>query len=1859
MENGAESTSVPPADQVSCKVQDQINLFRLAIDEVVDSVENAEQCLLNTNTTTASYHIVEKELSGQIDSLVKCWEQLKILLSNDQQQLFTFGKEFRSVRRTSQNTLQCVGDRICREPARPTPTNTNTTVVHSSLPAPKLPALKIPVFDGNLANWSSFWDIYDSLIHSRTDLADVVKFATLRNYLSDRAFKSIEGLAVTNANYSVAIQTIKDCFHKSDKLLSKLLRDFDDLPVPRHTHDELLDFKLTYEKLLAQINHLEQQDITARFFREVLIKKLPAETFKILVNKYHTYQFTVKQISEGLANIVELMEMCKEQPKSDRRNETFVNNVVAVDKKSDKVPKHSYSLSKQNASNNSAFTGTKLKTLPMHSAAQNVNAAANKLCLFCNQSHSSKFCNQYPSFESRRERVRNLNLCFCCLKKGHRVNDCNQKFECRNCNGNNHHTFLCIKLCNDIVNPTRHSAPNPNTKFVGNIPINATPSKPSMLVDRFKLSNENVTPVNSSDTTSASVGVSGTSIEPPRELFPLPKQFSTHCAIASSFSVTALATATTQLAGGGSRNYTRAFFDSGAQKSFIQTELAEKLELPVIDEISLSLSSFGNEPVNVICNVVRVVVRLGRSRVSIHAVVYDKVNTVIKTPGLSNVVNFLKQSGIKLADQFLDSDDVTDIGLVIGADYYHKFIVNSSKCAGINVLTCAAGAIIFGPLPTWATPSACSSNSVSLQHVICARASVTFESNLPELDNLWKLDAIGIVDELFSPEERTAIERFESSIIMENNQYLVDLPFKSEVKPPVNYRKAYGQLLSLMRSFQNKPELFDQYNQIFIDYEARNFIERVEGPVRGHYLPHHGVTKDSVTTPLRIVFNASSKQSPYEPSLNDCLLTGPSLTTKLFDYLLSFRTNPYAVVSDISKAFLRIGINEPSRDYCRFLWCPDLDLQQLITYRFKVVMFGATSSPFLLQKTLAHHLEQHSHPLAKQLLPHFYVDNFCRTYPHVHLISEEYPIVNKILLDANMPLQSWISNSPLFNSQIDVSTDQDINVLGLNWNVEFDHLSVKHNHNVNRNEWELEVLTKRKIVSIVSSVFDPLGLVSPLWIKSKVFIQDLWQGKYSWDTPLPEKTCLEFQRLCQSLQLVSSVHFPRFVVIPGDCQLHVFADASKQAYGIAAFAVTPSSSNLLLSKARVAPTPELTIPKLELTALNMGSKLARNLMSNNSLGFTSCVLWTDSEVTLHWVYGNNSTETYVRNRVKEISQVGYQIKHVPSNDNPADLVTKGVTPTQLQNSSLWMHGPPWLLSGQYPPQKQFEPLVINELLVEPTVIEPVLPCLEVSKYSSFFRVLRIMTRVIQFCKSTLSVDKAIFHLDPLLILVRMEQQAHYQSVVNYLQTGTYTNVSSDIIVFVNQLGLYLDRSGIICSTGRIQNASLLTSTLHPVLLPPKSHLTKLLVLFIHIENHHVSASAVLVSLRQVFWLPKGRQVVKDIVKRCVHCRKICGATASLPAAPPLPPERVTFTRPFACIGVDFTGAFNVFDVDGDTLKTVQNRAYVCLFTCTSTRAIHLELLHTLTTAEFLLSLRRFCAYHSVPKLIISDNGTNFVGCNNFLHQIKNEPEVLSHLDKRRIQWKFNTPRSPWSGGFFERLIGVVKGSLSKALYKRKVSFDELQTLLCEIQALVNNRPLTYVSESRDEECLTPNRLLYGRNIVIAPPLNELVDDEIPYKENIDLRLQYSRLSSVLRKYETIWCNDYLVSLRERHYSNASSKTVTSLKVDDIVLVNLDERHRSLWPLGKIIRLIQDRDGNIRSVEVLVNGSYYERSITKLVPVEVTNPERGELEKREMTNNAPLTVLPPVPIPPVPSRPRRKAADEAAQLRQQLMDNNQL
>ena len=235
------------------------------------------------------------------------------------------------------------------------PSNIRTAPPRQSvLPVPKFAPITIPTFSGKVEEFISFWEIFTSLVHDRTDLDPVIKFTTLKSHLKDRALLTIEGLSVIGDNYAIAVGTLQDQFGNKDKLVSSLIREFQNLSIPHHNHSELLNFKLSYEKLVSQIQNLNSLDTNSRFFVEILASKIPAETFKTLVNKYDTTTFTYAQISEGLAEIIKVMELCSLQPHSKEvKNVSSTNLSIEANQKSSKSKTEtSSSKSTSNASGN-------------------------------------------------------------------------------------------------------------------------------------------------------------------------------------------------------------------------------------------------------------------------------------------------------------------------------------------------------------------------------------------------------------------------------------------------------------------------------------------------------------------------------------------------------------------------------------------------------------------------------------------------------------------------------------------------------------------------------------------------------------------------------------------------------------------------------------------------------------------------------------------------------------------------------------------------------------------------------------------------------------------------------------------------------------------------------------------------------------------------------------------------------------------------------------------------------------------------------------------------------------------------------------------------------------------------------------------------------------------------------------------------------------------------------------------------------------------------------------------------------------------------------------------------------------------
>ena len=1423
-------------------------------------------------------------------------------------------------------------------------------------------------------------------------------------------------------------------------------------------------------------------------------------------------------------------------------------------------------------------------------------------CLLCDeQGHRAKDCAKFNTHEARRDQFKKQGRCFRCLR--YHKGKCDKVIQCRICKLNNHLDIFCKRQLNTA--------------------------------DKQSSGCGDVAPVLSSPC------LGGTNA--------------------------ALATAQVIVMNGRNNKMaqTRCFFDPGSQVSFITTGLASMLDFPVSRKLKLSIKGFMSESVGTY-NQVEPTLLLGSRKVKVSTIVTDKLPSTIITPGLSKVKEALVESGIKLADPDLD-DKIEDVQLLIGSDFFGEFVNSIHKFKNINLFGTPGGEMIYGPIPGKYR------DTVSAGVMVCRVTTSILPSDVSEIaeegckvERLWDLESVGIDVDAGNYDDDLAYSRFLESVKFENGQYVVGLPWRLNTPfLPNNYKMALGQLYSLRKNLERTPGHLELYNSIIDDHIKKGFIELVSNAKVGnntHYLPHHGVAKQSLTTPLRIVHNCSAKSGKGSVSLNDCLLKGPSLINKLCDVLLKFRTNKLAYSADISKAFLRVGLHEEDRDWLRFLWFKDpKDMNsEVVTLRFKVVIFGSTSSPFLLMATIENHLKNSSVEMRNIIFDSFYVDNLIGTTSSEAELRQIYGESNLVMDQAGLPLRMWATNSREVNGLIEkdfegYTVPQDMGILGLSWNISDDTLSLK------KVDLDLpDKINKRKLLSLVSMVFDPLGLFLPVLIRGKLLIQNAWKLKVSWNDNLPQEFLNSWKELRQDFNDLHSIDVPRCIILPnGTWNLHVFADSSIVAYGCAVYLVSMSESNLLMSKAKVAPLKTRTLPQLELTSIWLACKIAIYVIRTLSrFNFENVYIWSDSEISLQWIRNCNSSIIYVKNRVAGIHEISknFRFLYVPTQDNPADLVTRGVTTEDLRSNKLWSKGPTWLISNDWPEQKEHLDIQVNEISVEPeNLVEPIFDC---EKYSSLTKILGITSRIFSFLtKFTVIRRKSINFPDAEVYWFSISQLKYYREIFSFMlnketEIDCFNYLRSSVVLndrlnlsdkkLCKDLGLYFDpKICLIRSRGRIQNSNASLGSKFPVLVSSKSHITRLFIERAHRLALHEGVSGTLAHIRQEIWVPKGRQAVKSIIGRCVICKRVQGKSCKYPGPPPLPACRTVLDKPFSRIGVDYSGPLMLTGNVDDTPVKV----YIALFTCTATRGVHLDIAEDMTAVTFLLLFRKFCATHSVPSLIISDNGTNFRATAKLFEEFSNDPTIIDFCGANKITWKFIAPRAPWQGGFYERLIKTVKNCLQKVLHNRKISLRALRTILVEVQTRVNNRPLTYVDSSSDNlEPLTPNHLICGRRINNFPPLLTSNDDYNPtVNVSGDLRCSFFELSKLIKRFESIWNTEYLSSLRERYYGSSSPTNISSLRVGDVVIVQ-NEHNRQHWPLGKVLKLHSDSSGIVRSADVFCRGKTTIRTLEKLIPLEVSDSIEVDLPK--------LNEDPPV-------RSRRKAAIEASRLRRALIDNDQL
>ena len=351
-----------------------------------------------------------------------------------------------------------------------------------------------------------------------------------------------------------------------------------------------------------------------------------------------------------------------------------------------------------------------------------------------------------------------------------------------------------------------------------------------------------------------------------------------------------------------------------------------------------------------------------------------------------------------------------------------------------------------------------------------------------------------------------------------------------------------------------------------------------------------------------------------------------------------------------------------------------------------------------------------------------------------------------------------------------------------------------------------------------------------------------------------------------------------------------------------------------------------------------------------------------------------------------------------------------------------------------------------------------------------------------------------------------------------------------------------------------------------------------------------------------------------------------------PRPSPLVKSRVSLSSPFTITGVDFTGALYVRAYQGES------KVYLCLFTCAVSRAIHLEIVTDLTVECFLQAFCRFAGRRSLPKMLLSDNGSTFQAAATELRHLFSSNELSERLAHKGVEWRFIPKRAPWFGGFWERLVGLTKSALKKALGRTFATLESLQTVVVEVEALLNDRPLTHVSpDARDPEPITPAHLLYSKRITRLPHcmigLDEIDDPD--FGDATDLQKRARIQASIVKQFWIRWKREYLTALRETHKVTGNNEQ--KVKIGDVVLVH-DDTPRMKWKLAVIEGVNKGADGLIRSADIRTATGKTNRPIARLYPLEVAASETTSDTSQINSNETSISSTSNTDVPTYSTRP---------------------
>ncbi|XP_011173050.1 uncharacterized protein LOC105205391 [Solenopsis invicta] len=952
------------------------------------------------------------------------------------------------------------------------------------------------------------------------------------------------------------------------------------------------------------------------------------------------------------------------------------------------------------------------------------------------------------------------------------------------------------------------------------------------------------------------------------------------------------------------------------------------------------------------------------------------------------------------------------------------------------------------------------------------------------------------------------------------------------------------------------------------------------------------------------------------------MMVGPTIQDELFCIILRLRQHKYVMSADITKMYRQIWMHESQRDLQRILWrwTPD---EPLRTFRLNTITYGTSSAPFLATRCLTEIAQLHhsKHPAAAEIIRRdFYVDDLLTGKDEIGELVKLQRDIIQILKTAQFELRKWRSNAPeLCTTEIDkestVPIGEEVKTLGLPWNTTSDSLTYKACTNSSNKR-----ITKRSMLSDIAQLYDPLGLLGPVIVQAKIMLQELWQLKLGWDESMPMQSHSSWKKWRQHIECVNHISIARQVICdkPTFIELHGFCDASEKAYGACVYICSINAKQertikLVCAKSRVAPLKRISMPRLELCGVLLLAQLCGKIKDAMIIPIKDTHHWSDSTITLAWIAGEpHQWHTFVANRISEIHRLTDKHKwhHVRSDQNPADLLSRGVNAEDLKGKQLWWEGPSFLqqqsgFNSHTPPDLKDIP--------ERKGTNPCLAAMEsegpdttlIQRFSSFTRLKRVVAYCLRFAANArlkgsrlylkrsgvLSVQELE---DSTVVIIKQVQSVEFADELRSLQSNSPVNHKSEL----RNLHPFLDSKGQIRVEGRLSHTQLPYSQKHPIVLPGKHHITELLVRHEHYRNLHAGQQAVLPAIRTRYWPLSGRIAIRRVLRRCIVCFR-AQPVCIKQLMGDLPRHRVIQARPFLNTGLDYAKPFSV-----KLSRNKTSKAYVCLFVCFAVKAVHLELVNDLSTTCFLNALKRFVARRGRCINLYSDNGTNFVGANNALKEVKEiltkeatQDQIKTFLAEQSIAWHFIPAYSPHMGSLWEAAIKSAKTHMRKVIGSMTLTLEELYTVLTQIEACMNSRPLTLISQDpNDLIALTTGHFLIGEPLTAIPECE--VSDVPSNRLN-----RYEYLIQLKQHFWKRWSQEYIAQLQPRTKWQIAKEN--NIRIGTMVLLKNENTPLMTWLMGRILESHPDKKGLIRVVTIRTKNGTCQRAISKicLLPVD--------------------------------------------------------